>query len=159
MNALFLYRIGHVFHRRGWRRVAKAIDHLNRVATRCSIPSSSRIGEGAAVAYGGMAIVIHANAVVGKGCLIGQAVTIGAREAYVSEDAKACPRIGDDVYIAAGARVLGDIEIGARSIIGANAVVLQSFPPHSVIAGMPARRVGETSADYRAIVRSERHDA
>lgn len=155
MNALLLYRVGHRVHRRGWRRTAKAIDHLNRLITRCSIPSSSRIGAGSAVAYGGMAVVIHADAVVGRGCLLGQAVTIGAREAYVSDEPKPCPRIGDDVYIAAGARVLGDIEIGARSIIGANAVVLQSFPPHSVIAGMPARRVGETPADYRAIVRPE----
>lgn len=154
MNAMLLYRIGHAIYRRGWRRSAKIVDRLNHLVTRCSIPSSSQIGEGSAVAYGGMSLVVHSNAVVGQRCLLGQAVTIGAREAYVSKDAKACPRIGDDVYIAAGARVLGDIEIGSHSVIGANAVVLQSFPPHSIIAGMPARRVGETAADYRAIVRS-----
>lgn len=156
MNALLLYRVSNAVYRRGWRRTAKVIDYLNRVITRCSVPSSTCIGEGSAVAYGGMSLVIHANAVIGKRCLIGQGVTIGAREAYVSEDAKACPRIGNDVYIAAGARVLGDIEIGNKSIIGANAVVLQSFPPHSIIAGMPARRVGETPVEYQAIMPSGR---
>lgn len=155
MNAMVLYRVGHTLYRRGWRRTAKIVDRLNHLITRCSVPSSSQIGEGSIVAYGGMSLVVHANAVIGKRCLLGQAVTIGAREAYVSKAAKACPRIGDDVYIAAGARVLGDIEIGSRSIIGANAVVLHSFPPNSVIAGMPARRVGETAADYSAIVPAE----
>jgi serine O-acetyltransferase len=154
MDAMMLYRVGNAVHRRGWRRTAKMIDRFNYLITRCSIPSTCTIGEGTVVGYGGLVLVVHSNAIVGKRCVLGQAVTIGAREAFVGAVSNPVPRIGDDVYIAAGAKVLGDIEIGSNSIIGANAVVLQSFPPHSVIAGIPARAVGKTEAGYTAI----RHD-
>ena len=48
------------------------------------------------------------------------------------------PTIGDRVVIGAGAKVLGDIEIGADSVVGANAVVLKSMPADATIVGMPA---------------------
>ena len=48
------------------------------------------------------------------------------------------PTIGDRVVIGAGAKILGDIEIGADSVVGANAVVLKSMPGNATIVGMPA---------------------
>jgi serine O-acetyltransferase len=60
------------------------------------------------------------------------------------------PTIEDDVVVGVGARVLGPIRVGARSLIGANAVVVSDIPPDSVAAGLPARvirsRLAETSA-------------
>jgi serine O-acetyltransferase len=103
------------------------------------------------LAYGGLVVVVHSDASVGERCVLGQAITIGAREAFVGRAKNRAPTIGDDVYIASGAKILGDIEIGSSSIIGANAVVLESFPPHSVIVGVPARAVGNTAPEYRAI--------
>jgi serine O-acetyltransferase len=49
------------------------------------------------------------------------------------------PVIEDGVYIAPGAKILGNITIGAGSVIGANAVVITSIPARSVAAGVPAR--------------------
>lgn len=49
------------------------------------------------------------------------------------------PTIEDDVWVGAGARILGPITVGARSTIGANAVVLRDVPPDSVAVGIPAR--------------------
>jgi serine O-acetyltransferase len=49
------------------------------------------------------------------------------------------PVIEEDVVVGAGARVLGPVRIGARSVIGANAVVLHDVPPDSVVSGIPAR--------------------
>jgi serine O-acetyltransferase len=49
------------------------------------------------------------------------------------------PTIEDDVWIGAGARILGPVRIGARSRIGANAVVLRDVPPDHVAVGVPAR--------------------
>ncbi len=49
------------------------------------------------------------------------------------------PTLEDDVWVGAGARVLGPITVGARSMIGANAVVLKDVPPDSVAVGIPAR--------------------
>ncbi len=51
------------------------------------------------------------------------------------------PTVDDDVVVGVGARVLGPIHIGARSVIGANAVVLADLPPDSVAAGVPARLI------------------
>ncbi|EGQ98953.1 serine acetyltransferase [Vibrio paracholerae 87395] len=47
--------------------------------------------------------------------------------------------IGNYVYIATGAKVLGDIRVGDGAVIGANAVVLEDVPPYSVVVGMPAK--------------------
>lgn len=54
------------------------------------------------------------------------------------------PTLEDDVWVGAGARVLGPITIGARSMIGANAVVLKDVPPDSVAVGIPARIIPKT---------------
>ena len=95
---------------------------------------------GARFAYGGIGIVIHKHAEIGHDVMIGQGVTLGGggkprlarsgKRSYV-------PKINDHVYIAAGARVLGGIEVGSLSIIGANAVVAQNIPPLSIVTGIP----------------------
>jgi serine O-acetyltransferase len=56
------------------------------------------------------------------------------------------PVVEDDVTLGAGARVLGPVRVGARAVIGANAVVLSDVPPDSVVVGMPARVVGRSGA-------------
>lgn len=89
---------------------------------------------GVKFAYGGIAIVVHARAVIGKNCIIGQCVTIGGRSKHYE-----VPVIGDNVYIGAGAKILGPITIGNNSVIGAGAVVLKSVPANSIVAGAPAR--------------------
>lgn len=89
--------------------------------------------------------------VIGTGCKIGNNVTIyngvtlGARrqkdEDGKEDDNRRYPTIEDNVVIFSGAKVLGPIVIGHDSIIGANSVVLDSFPPNSVIAGIPATAI------------------
>jgi serine O-acetyltransferase len=70
---------------------------------------------------------------IGKNCSIIAAVTLGLR------NDNAFPRIGDNVYIGAGARVLGGICVGDGAVIGANAVVIDDVPPGVTVAGVPAR--------------------
>ena len=88
---------------------------------------------------------------IGKNCVIGQGVTIGAVEGYFSKEINKCPTVGDNCYIGAGARILGDIEIGNACQIGASAVVLKSAPNNSIIVGIPGRVIGQTTHDYIAI--------
>jgi acetyltransferase-like isoleucine patch superfamily enzyme len=59
-------------------------------------------------------------------------------------DAGSDIRIGDGCWVASGAIVLGDVDLGAHSIVCAGAVVTRSFPPHSVVGGVPARVIGDT---------------
>jgi serine O-acetyltransferase len=70
---------------------------------------------------------------IGRNVTLVSNVTIGMRHQA------AFPIIGNDVYIGAGARVLGPITVGDGAVIGANAVVLCDVPPHATAVGVPAR--------------------
>jgi len=70
--------------------------------------------------------------------IIGQGITIGGRNGI-----KEVPVIEDNVFISAGARILGNVNIGHDSIIGTNAVVLRDIPPYSVVAGVPAKIIAK----------------
>jgi serine O-acetyltransferase len=91
----------------------------------------SDIGPGLFIQHG-FATVVAARR-VGRNCWINQQVTIGFTRA---EDR---PTIGDDVFIYAGAKVLGDIAIGNGARVGANAVVLADVPERCTAVGVPAR--------------------
>jgi serine O-acetyltransferase len=79
------------------------------------------------------------------GTVIGGTSKIGNRVKFMGNNTigtakdNGCPIIEDDVIVGCGARVLGPIRIGARSVIGANAVVLEDVPPDSVVTGIPAK--------------------
>jgi serine O-acetyltransferase len=72
---------------------------------------------------------------IGRNCSIIASVTIGMRNEY------AFPDIGDEVFIGAGARVLGPIRVGDGASIGANAVVIKDVRPGATVVGIPAREV------------------
>lgn len=73
---------------------------------------------------------------VGKNCHVWQNVTVGRK--YPGGPT---PIIGDDVYISAGACVLGGIIIGNNVTIGAGAVVLKDIPDNSIAVGVPAKTI------------------
>ena len=77
---------------------------------------------------------------MGSNCEIRQGVTLGGNVGR-SVDGRTQPVIGDNVRIAAGAKILGPVIVGSRTIIGANAVVLNDVPDDSVAVGVPARVV------------------
>jgi serine O-acetyltransferase len=74
---------------------------------------------------------------IGRNCSIIATVTIGMRNKWEF------PAIGDDVFIGAGARVLGGIEVGDGARIGANAVVIHDVPSYSTAVGIPAQVVNK----------------
>lgn len=76
-------------------------------------------------------IIIHSKTQIGQRVIIMQQVTLGGRRIGVNE----APTIEDDVYIGAGARVLGNVHIGRGSVIGANAVVTRNVPPGATVVG------------------------
>ena len=87
-------------------------------------------------------IVIGDGVTIGDSVTIYQGVTIGASR--MGEGVMGLyPVIGDEVIIYAGAKIVGDIEIGARSVVGANAVVFESIPEDSVAVGVPARVIAK----------------
>jgi len=78
-------------------------------------------------------VIMHANTVIGTDCMIMQQVTLG------QVGTQSAPTIGNNVYIGAGAKVLGPIVIGNGANIGANAVVLKDVPENATAVGVPAR--------------------
>lgn len=98
------------------------------------IPYTAEVGDETKFAYGGIGCVVQSRAKIGKRVIIGQNSTIGR-----SLDPEDFPTIGDDVYISAGVRIIGNINEGNNVIIGANAVVNRSVEENCIVAGVPAR--------------------
>ena len=80
----------------------------------------------------GFATIISAKQ-IGENCKIYQQVTIGYNHALQA------PIIGNNVEICCGAKVIGGINIGDDSLIGANAVVIRDVPSHTIVGGIPAK--------------------
>jgi serine O-acetyltransferase len=103
-----------------------------KLMTGIEIYPETKIGAGFYIEHYGT-IFIAPTAKIGRNCTIFQGVTIGAdlggHKAGV---------IGDNVIIAAGAKVIGDITVGSNVIIGANSVVIRDVPDNTVVAGVPA---------------------
>ncbi len=87
----------------------------------------------------GVYFVHSLGVVIGGDARIGDRVRFYGNNTVGTAKDNGYPVIEDDVWIGAGARILGPVRIGARSRIGANAVVLQDVPPDSVAVGIPAR--------------------
>jgi len=109
------------------------------------VPYSAQIGKGTVFGYGGLGIVIHGRAVIGKCCHIDQNVTIGGTSKKFG-----VPQLGNNVYIGAGAKILGPIKIGENVVIGANAVVIKDIPDGCLAVGIPASiiKTGIKMSDY-----------
>jgi len=134
LDAITFYRAAQSFQNFHVPFIPWALEKLTLLIFRCVIPRRCTIGEGTELGYGGIAVVIHERAHIGRRVMISPCVTIGGRSGKVE-----VPVIEDDVFIGSGAKILGDVRIGRGAQIGANAVVLHSVPAGAVVAGVPAR--------------------
>ena len=129
-----LYRFANLLYRLHIPIIPKVIYYIQYLMFNSSVPASVKMGKGTKFAYGGIALVIHARTEIGENCIVGQCCTIGGRSKQYN-----VPKIGDNVYIGAGAKVLGPVVIGSNVVIGAGSVVLSNIPSNSVVAGVPAK--------------------
>ncbi|MBN2297611.1 MAG: serine acetyltransferase [Deltaproteobacteria bacterium] len=98
--------------------------------------------------HGCYGVFISGGSKFGRNTVIFQQVTIGSNALNDSDKAGA-PVIGDNVYIGAGAKIIGNVVIGDNCRIGANAVVYQDMPPHSVAVQAPTRIIRKSGLDNR----------
>lgn len=82
--------------------------------------------------HGIRGIFISGSAVIGRNCVIFHHVTIGSNTLPDSKG-KGAPILGDNVYIGAGAKIIGNVRIGDNVRIGANCVVTQDVPDNAVV--------------------------
>jgi serine O-acetyltransferase len=138
-QALQCYRVGHWLWERGRRDMAYFIQMRTSEVFGVDIHPGARMGQGIMIDHA-HSIVIGETAVVGDNVSMLHSVTLGGTG---KEDGDRHPKIGDGVLIGAGAAVLGNITVGRCSRIAAGSVVLQSVPPGTTVAGVPARVVGK----------------
>lgn len=105
------------------------------------IPIKTRIGKGLKI-YHGVGLVVHGKATIGDNCILRHGVTIGNK---INSDGSLTtpPRIGNNVEFGANSTALGSINIGNNAIIGANSVVTKDVLDNAVVAGIPAKKIGE----------------
>lgn len=136
-QALVLHRLAHWLWNIGIPFVPRLISHLARALTGVEIHPGATIGSGVFIDHG-MGVVIGETAIIGDLSLIYQGVTLGGTG---KETGKRHPTLGTGVIIGAGAKVLGNIQIGNNVRIGAGSVVLREVPSDCTVVGVPGRIV------------------
>lgn len=133
--ALFWHRIAHKLFINNFKVLGRVIMGLSQILTNIDIHPAAKIGRRVFIDHG-IGVVIGETAVVGDDVTIYQGVTLGGVNAVKG---KRHPTVESGVVIGSGAKVLGNITIGANSKIGANSVVIKNVPPDSTAVGIPAR--------------------
>jgi len=133
LHALWFYRLDHWLWTHGIRLIARFLSQFARWMTGIEIHPGAQIGARLFIDHG-MGVVVGETTIIGDEVTIYQGVTLGGTG---KEQGKRHPTIGNGVVIGAGARVLGNIEIGHNSRIGAGSVVLRSIPDDSTVVGVP----------------------
>jgi serine O-acetyltransferase len=116
------------------------------------IPLPVIVAENLELAHGGFGVVIHPNTTIGKRVKIYPGVTLGRADIYRPADQSKFEGIiiEDDTVLCPGAKILckqGVLRVGRGSVIGANAVLLESTGEYEIWAGIPARCVGKRKVD------------
>lgn len=135
INAVSIYRIARRCYKFNIPFIPKILKLIIFLIYNSSIPYEAQIGKETKFGYSGIGCVIHKNAIIGDRCIISQGVTIGGQ----GVGNIGVPVIKSDVFIGAGAKVLGNITIGNNVVIGANTVVTKSIPENAVVAGVPGK--------------------
>ena len=135
LHAIWAHRVNHALWTRGLRFPARMGSQVARWLTGVEIHPGATIGRRFFIDHG-MGVVIGETAEVGDDVMLYHGVTLGGR---TRDAGKRHPTLQDGVVVGAGAKILGPVVIGARSAIGANAVVTKDAPADSVLTGVPAR--------------------
>jgi serine O-acetyltransferase len=126
-QAVVLHRMAHWFKSRGIPVLGPMIARFNLFLTGVEIGPGAVIGPGLLISHG-TGIVIGGYARIGRNAILLHQVTIGSPDPARIE---AMPVIGDDVFIGAGAKVIGPVTVGDNAFIGVNAIVTRDIPSGS----------------------------
>jgi serine O-acetyltransferase len=134
-QAIMVYRFFNWCYRHGipMQPIRFFCERFIEITTGISIPARCSIGKGFRIHHFG-GVIFHSTVELGENCTIYQGVTIGD-----IGGTGGAARIGNNVLIGAGAKIIGDIVIGNDCIIGANTVVTKDMPDGSVATGNPAQ--------------------
>ena len=133
-----LYLIARFLHKMHIPILPKVIQVFIRIIFGCKVPYTAKIGKNTVLGNGGLGLTIHARSVIGENCRIGPCVSIVGSKKHAD-----VPKIGNNVWIGTGARIVGPVVVGNNVMIGANAVVNKDVPDNTLVAGVPAKIIKE----------------
>jgi serine O-acetyltransferase len=153
LHAIWFHRAAHWLWTHHLRWPGRLLSHAARWLTGIEIHPGATIGPGFFIDHG-MGVVIGETAEVGPNVTLYHGVTLGGTSWHKG---KRHPTLMEGVVVGAGAKVLGPITIGARTRIGANAVVVKDVPPDSVVVGIPGRVTHRHGAPVTVDEHGQRH--
>ena len=149
VKAVFFHKIANFFSLAKFDLVARMISQFSRFLTGIEIHPKAKIGKNLFIDHG-MGVVIGETSEIGDNVTIYHAVTLGGISPSINSDnqrnTKRHPTLMDNVVVGSGAQILGPVVIGSNAKIGANAVVTKDVQENSVMVGIPAKNVGESSS-------------
>jgi serine O-acetyltransferase len=146
-HALQCHRVAHWFWvREHWLLALHFQSRVSEVFG-VDIHPAAKIGSGILIDHA-TGVVIGETAVIDDNVSILHDVTLGGTG---KDTGDRHPKVRRGVLIGAGAKILGNVEIGAGAKIGAGSVVLDPVPPHCTVAGVPARIVGRLTVEAPAL--------
>jgi len=137
LHAVYAFRITHWLWNHQFRLLARWLSQVARFLTGIEIHPAAQIGNRLFIDHG-MGVVIGETSIIGDDVTIYQGATLGGTG---KEKLKRHPTVGNSVVIGAGARILGDIQVGDNSRVGAGSVVLRDVPSDSTVVGVPGHIV------------------
>ncbi len=137
-HAIQTHRLAHWLWLAGRRDLALYLQSRSSEVFQTDINPAARIGRGIFLDHA-TGLVVGSTAVIGDNVSMLQHVTLGGTGKELGDRH---PKIGRGVLIGAGAKILGNIEVGRCARVAAGSVVLQPVPPNTTVAGVPARVVG-----------------
>ena len=154
-QALTLHRISHRLWRSGLPLLPRLLSQITRALTGIEIHPGAQIGHGVFIDHG-MGVVIGETTEIGNRCLLYQGVTLGGTG---KEHGKRHPTLAENVVVGAGAKVLGAIQVGANTRIGAGSVVVRDVEADSTVVGIPGRVVHQSGVRINPLAHSALPDA
>ncbi|RBQ30895.1 serine O-acetyltransferase [Arcobacter sp. FW59] len=133
--AIINHRIANRLYYKGFKKLARVLTGICSICTKTDIHPAATIGRRVFIDHA-IGVVIGSTAIVEDDVLIYQGVTLGG---VSLNKGKRHPTVKSNVVLGSGAKVLGNITIGANSKIGANSVVVVDVPENSTAVGVPAR--------------------
>jgi len=146
-HALQAHRVAHCLWRRDRQALAYFLQSHSALTFGVDIHPAAVIGKGIMLDHAN-GIVIGETCVVEDNVSIMQAVTLGGTG---KEAGDRHPKIRKGSLISAGAKILGNIEVGEGAKVGAGSVVLENVPPHTTVVGVPAKIVGAPRSESPAL--------
>lgn len=140
--AMILYRLMQWSRKYRLVPLEMLFNKINGVCCSCIIGRGADFGPGFVLLHS-QGVVINGQARGGSNICLEHQVTIGAER-------NQNPRLGSDVYIGCGARILGAVTVGDGARVGANAVVVRDVPAGATVVGIPARVVKQRVVDDEA---------